>query len=57
MEQESPQFSHLIPISYNRRRRCGIKDDEEDIRIGWDDGCGAAFFDYDCKYKNNENLL
>lgn len=37
-ELESPQFPHLIPV-YNRRNTSDY--DLDDVRIGWDDGCGS----------------
>lgn len=40
-EMESPSFPHLIPV-YNRRN--SIEYDLDDVRIGWDDGCGTVCY-------------
>lgn len=37
---ESPQFPHLIPV---HTRRNSNDYDLDDVRIGWDDGCGSIY--------------
>lgn len=52
-EMESPSFPHLIPV-YNRRNT--IEYDLDDVRIGWDDGCGSVCYQ-DYGYGNVNNIF
>jgi len=48
-EMESPQFPHLIPVYHKAPNEYDL----EDVRIGWDDGCGSVCFQDDDYGKNN----